>query len=256
MSVDPRAARAFASGVEAYERGRPSYPDDLIAVVARELGLTATSTVLDLGAGTGKLTRLLAPRVGRVIAVDPSSAMLDELHQQLPEVEAVVGTAEAIPVSDESVDAVFVGEAFHWFRTTQACAEIARVLTAGGGLALVWNRARWSEQQHPWTDVFDALVKPHRRAAGEFPAGDGQWKPVLEDAGLFGPLSHAEADYHHRISADDFVGLVASWSWIANLPDQQRAGLLTRVRDLVGAHSPLMLRYRSEIYWTRLAAEP
>jgi SAM-dependent methyltransferase len=252
VSVDPRAASAFASGVDAYDRGRPSYPADLVAGVAAELGLSRASRVLDLGAGTGKLARVMAPLAGRVVAIDPSLAMLAELRRQLPDVEAVVGTAEAIPLPDESVEAVFVGEAFHWFRTARACAEIARVLTPGGGLALVWNRARWSEQQHCWLDAFDALVKPHRRAAGEFPAGDGQWKSLLEDTGLFGPLSLAETDYQHRVSADDFVALVASWSWIANLPEQQRAALLTEIRAVVAGHAPLTLRYRTEIYWTRL----
>jgi SAM-dependent methyltransferase len=254
MTVDPRAASGFANAVDAYQRGRPSYPADAVATVAGELGLNAASTALDLAAGTGKLTRLLVPLAGRVIAVEPSHAMLTELRANLPTADARAGTAEAIPAEDASVDAVFVGEAFHWFRTADACREIARVLVPCGGLALLWNRARWTEKGLPWLPAFDALVKPHRQAAGRFPAEADQWRPALEQTGLFTPLSHAEADHVHRIGADDFVALVASWSWIANLPDEQRDAVLTQVRALIGDEPQLALRYRTEVYWTRSTA--
>jgi SAM-dependent methyltransferase len=252
VTVDPRAASGFASAVDAYERGRPSYPADAIANLARELGLTPTSTALDLAAGTGKLTRVLLPLVGRIIAVEPSQAMLTELRARLPTVDARAGTAEAIPAADESVDAVFVGEAFHWFRTAEACREIVRVLAAGGGLALLWNRARWTETELPWLAAFDALVTPYRQAAGRFPAEGDQWKLALQETRLFASLSRAEVDYVHRISAEGFVALVASWSWIMNLPDQQRAAVLTQVRAMVGSDPQLTLRYCTEIYWPRL----
>jgi SAM-dependent methyltransferase len=251
VTVDPRAGSGFASGVNAYVRGRPSYPSHAIVELARAFGLTAASTALDLAAGTGKLTRLLLPVVGRVIAVEPSQAMLAELREQLPAVDARPGTADAIPSADDSVDAVFVGEAFHWFRTAPACREIARVLSAGGGLALLWNRARWTAADLPWLPAFDDLVRPHREAAGPFPGE--QWKRALEETRLFAPLSSAGSDHVHRISADDFIALVASWSWIANLPDDQRAAVLRRVGGLVGDQPKLTLRYRTEVYWTRLA---
>src|SRR3954449_6983622 len=138
MPVDPRAATGFSSAVDAYERGRPSYPREAVARLVRELGLTRDSTVLDLAAGTGKLTEGLVTHVGRVIAVDRSTPMLDRLRRRLPDVAALVGTAEALPVADGAVDAVLVGEAFHWFRTPDACREIARVLVERGGLALLW----------------------------------------------------------------------------------------------------------------------
>src|SRR4051794_18251455 len=123
MTVDPRAASGFASSVDAYERGRPSYPRHAVAQVARELGLTRATTALDLGAGTGKLTRLLSPLVGSVIAVEPSPAMLGRLRERLPGVDARPGQAEAIPLPAASVDAVFVAEAFHWFDAAEACSE-------------------------------------------------------------------------------------------------------------------------------------
>jgi hypothetical protein len=84
----------------------------------------------------------------------------------------------------------------------------------------------WREQEHPWLDAFDALVEPHRQAAGGFPAGGDRWRVSLEQSGLFRPITRAEADHLHTVSASDFLALVASWSWIANLPDQERASVL------------------------------
>jgi SAM-dependent methyltransferase len=252
VSVDPRAASGFGDGADAYERGRPSYPADELAALARRVGLAADGTALDLGAGTGKLTRLLLPLAGRVIAVDPSEAMRAELHAQLPRVEVLAGSAAVMPLEGGSVDAVFVGEAFHWFGTPEACCEIARVLRPGGGLGLLWNRARWTEDDVPWLERFRALVRPHREAAGSFPTEGEQWTTALRESGRFGPLGSTEADYVHRVGAEDFVALVGSWSWIANLPVPERRALLSEVRELAAPHESLTLRYRTEMHWTRL----
>jgi SAM-dependent methyltransferase len=248
VTVDPRAVRGFAAA-EAYERGRPSYPPEAVAELARELGLGPGSTVLDLAAGTGKLTRQLVPLVGRVIGVEPAAPMLAVLRERLPEVDAREGAAEAIPVADGAVDAVFVGEAFHWFRTADAGREIARVLVPGGGLALLWNRARWSDDDLPWHAEFVRLSLPHREAAGEFPAE--RWREPLEASGLFEPLRPAEAEHVWRTDPEGFVALVASWSWIANLPDGERTRFLAQVRALIGDRRELALPYRTEIHWTR-----
>jgi SAM-dependent methyltransferase len=254
MTVDPRAASGFSVAVEEYERGRPSYPHDAGTLLVRELGLSPASTVLDLAAGTGKLTRLLLPLAGRVIAVDASEPMLGMLREQLPDVDARVGTAEAIPLADRSVDAVVVGEAFHWFGTTEVCREIARVLRPGGGLALLWNRARSAESGPAWQAAVEALSTPYRKAAGEFPAEGERWKLALQQTPAFAPLSQAEVEHVHRMVPDDLVALVASWSWIANLPDDERTVLLARVHELVADEPEISLRYRTEIFWTRTRA--
>src|SRR5439155_1540223 len=111
----------------------------LIDRVVGELGLGTDSTVLDLGAGTGKLTRALVPRFARVIAVEPDGAMRSVLEEVVPGAEALFGSAGAIPLEAESVDAVFTAEAFHWFASDETVAEIARLLRPGGGLAIFWN---------------------------------------------------------------------------------------------------------------------
>lgn len=254
MAIDDLAARGFEAGAAAYELARPGYPTEAVDVLVTHLGLGAGTRVCDLAAGTGKLTRLLVPLVDRVIAVEPSGPMRAELCRQLPSVDALAGTAEAIPLADASVDAVFVAEAFHWFRSAEASAEIARVLSPGAGLSVLWNRSRWSEQEHLWLEEFDALNEALRQAAGPFPAaGEDRWRLGLREGRLFAPLSHTEVDHFHRVSVDEFVALVASWSWIVNLPDQERMAVLDKVRGMVGLEPELTLLYRTEIHWTRLA---
>jgi SAM-dependent methyltransferase len=253
VPLDPHAATGFANAADAYERGRPGYPEPAVDALLAALGVGPGGTVLDLAAGTGKLTRLLAARVARVVAVDPSEAMLGVLRDRLPGVDARTGTADAIPLANGAVDAVFVAEAFHWFRTPPACREIARVLRPGGGLALLWNRERWSREGLDWLPAFTALTRPHREAAGAFPAEGDAWREAICSTGPFAPLERSDADHVHHTTGAGVVDLVASWSWIANLPGARRAELLAVIRELIGADTELALPYRTEIHRTRLA---
>src|SRR5690349_6622753 len=137
--IHPAAAGGFATAADAYERGRPGYPEEAIAWMAERLDLREGRNLLDLAAGTGKLTRTLVPFGAHVVAVEPIDEMREQLFRALPDVDAFDGTAESIPLPDGSVDAVTCGQAFHWFRAEQALKEIHRVLRPAGGLALVWN---------------------------------------------------------------------------------------------------------------------
>ncbi|TMM16368.1 MAG: endonuclease III, partial [Actinobacteria bacterium] len=130
-----RVSRGFGLAADAYERGRPDYPADALAFLVERLDLRPGRTVADLAAGTGKLTRLLAPTGADVIAVEP----IAEMRAKIEGARVLDGAAEAIPLADASVDAVTVAQAFHWFRAGEALVEIHRVLRPGGGLALVWN---------------------------------------------------------------------------------------------------------------------
>ena len=166
------AARGFGAEAAAYERARPSYPPDAITWLTENLALGPGSQIVDLAAGTGKLTRLLAGIGADLIAVEPVAGMRAKLHEQLPAVPVVAGVAEALPLADSSVDAVVVAQAFHWFDARRAMAEIARVVRPGGHLALIWNaRDRsvewvdqvWSimdrvERHAPWRDERDRRV--------------------------------------------------------------------------------------------------
>jgi ubiquinone/menaquinone biosynthesis C-methylase UbiE len=143
VTVNPLAARAFGGQADAYERGRPGWPEDAVATL---LGRWGARQVLDLAAGTGKLTRLLVPHA-EVTAIEPVDGMRAVLEQQVPGAHVLAGTAEEIPLPDESVDAVFAAEAFHWFDLERAPAEIARVLRAGGHLAVLFNRPGWDDDR-------------------------------------------------------------------------------------------------------------
>ena len=136
-------ARSFEQVADVYERARPEYPADAVAWVADELGLSPGRTVLDLGAGTGKLTRALVQTGAQVIAVEPGEQMLSQLRRVVPDATALLGAAEDIPLPDNSVDAATMGQSFHWFRHDEALPELHRVLRPGGGIALLWN---WRDQ--------------------------------------------------------------------------------------------------------------
>ncbi len=224
VSVDPRAASGFAHAAR-YRAVRPSYPRAAIDHVVAELGLERSSYVIDLAAGTGKLTQRLLAVFDEVLAVEPSPQMRALGHRH-----AVAGTAEAIPLRANSVDAVFVAQAFHWFDAPAAAADIARVLRPGGGLILVTNDERW--QHHSWYPDLDALLTAHkpRRPWPSTPADDPARAAV---AVQFEPLREATFPHTHTLDRRGFVDLVASWSWIVNLPDDTCVSLLARIADLV-----------------------
>jgi len=181
--------------------------------------------ILDLAAGTGKLTRLLLPYVNSVIAVEPVASMRRELAAQLPMVTPIEGAAEAIPITDGSVGAVFVGEAFHWFDTTEAAAEIARVLVQGGGLGLLWNTPTWTDREAPWLPAFRAIVDDHKRAAGTYPAGDGEWEQALAADTDTTSLTQAPSALQQPVPAlhePSDAGRVLGWLARASSPQRRR----------------------------------
>jgi SAM-dependent methyltransferase len=250
--LDPLAA-SFGRVAEAYARGRPSYPPAALEWLVAELRLGPSATVLDLAAGTGKLTAGLHPLVGRVIAVEPVAEMRRVLAETQPRVEVREGTAEAIPLADATVDAVMVGAAFHWFDPDAALAEIHRVLRPGGGLGLLWNRPEWEGE--PWYPAF-ARVLEGVRERGDSPASPytvGPWRAALEGSVQFGPVRKREFRHVHRVSRDEFLDRVASWSVFAVLPDDDRKAALAEVAAALAAHgvSALDLRYRTDTYRTR-----
>src|SRR5919202_1077240 len=132
MPMDPLAERAFGTRADDYERHRAGWPAEAVERALAGAGAAAESTVVDLAAGTGKLTRELVPRVARVIAVEPSGEMRRELAARVPEAEVLDGAADRMPLGDASADAVLVGEAFHWFARAEAVVEIGRVVPPGG----------------------------------------------------------------------------------------------------------------------------
>jgi SAM-dependent methyltransferase len=232
--INETAAIGFARSAEAYELGRPGYP----AAALEPLRLSSAMTVLDLAAGTGKLTRALAESGAIVIAVEPVA----EMRAALPEsVRALDGTAEAIPLEAASVDLVTVAQAFHWFDGPAALTEIHRVLRPSGRLALLWNRR---VEEAPVNQAIEALVEPHRMGTPTH-RGDG-WRAAFDHTALFGPLEEHVFAGEQVLDEDGLAARICSISFIARLPEPERAGLLARARELTAA-GPVTVPYRTEV---------
>jgi SAM-dependent methyltransferase len=238
------AATGFARAAEAYRIGRPGYPPDALALIAERLDLRPGRTVLDLAAGTGALTRPLAETGADVIAVEPVGAMRAELPDG---VRALDGTAEAIPLEDGSVDAVTVGQAFHWFDGGPALREIHRVLRPGSPLAIVWNRR---VPDAAVNRAIEALLEPYR---GNTPTHRGDaWRRAFEGTDLFGPLEEQVFANEQVLDEDGLAARICSISFIACLPEIHRARLLVRVRDL-SRGGEVVIPYRTEVFVGRRA---
>ena len=214
MTVDRIARDAFGAMAQEYERGRPGWPADAIAALLERFG---ARTVLDLAAGTGKLTELLAARAEEVVAVEPVDGMRAVLAARLPGVRALAGSAEAIPLPDASVDIAFVAEAFHWFDPEPAASELARVVRPGGAVVVLWNVS--AGEDPPWVDEVFEVVRDQ------------------------------EVDHEHRTNRDRMVAMIASFSAIGSLPEDRRAAALDAVRDVLERHGVVetTLRFRTLI---------
>jgi SAM-dependent methyltransferase len=223
---DPAARAGFARSVAAYERGRPGYPPAAVDFLAARLRLGPGRTLVDLAAGTGKLTRPLLATGAEVVAVEPVA----EMRAALPAgARALDGTAEAMPLPTASADAVAVAQAFHWFDGDAALAEIHRVLRPGGALALVWNRRRMDD---PLNQAIEELTTPHRGRTSTFHTG--AWRAAFERTKLFGPFEERIFPNEQSLDADRLVDRVASISFIAALGEQERTEVLRAARALAG----------------------
>ncbi len=215
--------------------------------MAAELRLAPGATVLDVAAGTGKLTRMLTATGAKVIAVEPVEGMRRVLVSALPDVEVLEGTAEAMPVADGSVDAVTVAQAFHWFDAEHALAEIHRALRPGGSLGLIWNAF---DTSLGWVAALQALVLVQRR--GEPQYGRSGWRATMEASALYGPIAERTFGLIHELDTDGLVARIGSISYIATLPEAARGQLFDEVRALVsGLPRPLRLPYRTDTFITR-----
>jgi SAM-dependent methyltransferase len=224
---DERYRCSFDAVADLYERARPPYADEAVAWAAQRLPF---ARVLDLAAGTGKLTRQLVAAGAEVIAVEPGDAMRAVLERVVPRARALAGNAEAIPLPDGSVDAVTVAQAFHWFRTEEALAEIHRVLRAGGGLALFWND--WDEGD-PLLHELNELVESLRPEGTHVPHKD--WRAALDASPLFTGLEERTFRHGEKLDRDRIVERVFSVSAVAAASPDERAWIEEQVRARVPA---------------------
>jgi SAM-dependent methyltransferase len=248
MSRVHRAAEHFGDVAEAYERARPSYPPEAVAFLGERLALRAGAHVADVGAGTGKLTRLLMPSGARVSAVEPVAGMRAQLARELPDVAAIDGTAESMPFDDGALDAVTAAQAVHWFGEG-AARELARALRSGGMIGIVYNRRDATQRVHR------TISAARQRVAEGAPSyASGEWRTRFErcdqlvDEGLHAFPWSFELPH---VAVLDQVGTLAP---IAALDDAARRAVLDEmVAALAGESDPIELRYTTEVtLWRRV----
>ena len=219
MSVS--RALSFGTAAADYARHRPGYPEPAVAWALEPVRGRPAAQLLDLAAGTGKLTAVLRSH-GTVTAVEPDPAMLGELHRQFPEVTAAEGSAEEIPLPDASVDAVLVGSAWHWFDHDRALREIARVLRPGGVLAILGNR---EDGRIDWVRGYLEVRERER----EMPRR-GDRRRTLPAHPAFGPSERATFPNPIRTTADWLVAMLGTHSWALTATPAARASAFRRVR--------------------------
>jgi SAM-dependent methyltransferase len=261
VTIDRSTARSYAASFDAvadvYDRARPPFHAEVVAEVLGTLDLDGSSTVLDLAAGTGRLTRHVVARVGRVVAVEPLPEMRRVLAANVPTADVRPGTAQAIPLDDAAVDAVVVGEALHWFHDPASLAEIRRVIRPGGGLGLFWTRYDEWRQGPGWLRAVGAELE--RRGAHRDPGASygAPWRANVDASGLFEPLASVERRQVHRLTVDGLLELLVSFSELARLETDEREAVLGRVRTIlaaegVGADDDLALGYRTVGFHARV----
>ncbi|WP_433788505.1 class I SAM-dependent methyltransferase [Actinoplanes sp. CA-252034] len=219
MSADLHAS-SFGIAAEAYERGRPPYPAEVVAWAVPP----GAGRVLDLGAGTGKLTRVLLDAGFDVDAVEPSAQMRDRLAVSAGRAHILEGTGERVPLPDASVDAAVCAQAWHWVDPARVVPEMARVLRPGGTLSLIWNIRDHTE---PWVAALDDVLHRHTRQEIDTAPAVG---------GPFGEPERAEFRWRHTLDRAALLDMVASRSYVILLPDPDRRALLDGVLDLLDRH--------------------
>jgi len=237
-------ATSFHQAADAYARARPSYLPEAVAWMLPD----GSVDVADVGAGTGKLSAVIARTGRRVVAIDPDAGMLEKLRADNPGIRTEVGSAEALPLGDGSVDVVTFGQAWHWVEPLAATAEVARVLEPGGTLGLIWNIR---DLRTGWAGELAQLI--HASDAEEFVAAGG---PVIGEP--FGPVETATFEWTNPLTVDGLVDLVASRSATIAASEGERAELLARVRALgervLADEGALELPYVTHVYRTTKAA--
>ena len=238
--IDPVAAAGFGSAADVYERARPSYPQDAVDWFVERAGLGPGKTVVDVGAGTGKLTRLLVPSGAHVVAVEP----IPEMRAKIEDVEALDGTAEELPLEDGVADAVTVAQALHWFDLGRALPEFHRVLKPDGVLTLFWNMR---DLDDPIQRGVEDLLAPLRHYV--IAQQEGTWREPLAQSPHFGEAEVGTFGYAQQFTPDDLCDRVTSTSFVAAMSALDREELLVRIRALThGVVEPFRFPYVTEVH--------
>ncbi|BDZ49510.1 putative methyltransferase [Frondihabitans sucicola] len=217
-------ATSFGSAADVYERGRPGYPAEAVDWLLP----AGAQNVVDLGAGTGKLTRLLVERVPDVTAIEPSAGMREQLIRNVPGVQVLPGSAERLPIDGATADAVLAAQAWHWVDPERAVPEVARVLKPGGVLGLLWNIR---EGAAPWLDALESIMSAASAATESDMASES---PQVGDP--FGPIERRDFRWTFEMTPETVEAMVASRSYVITLSPSDREAMLGEVRDLLRTH--------------------
>lgn len=250
MAIDRAASEGYRVAADAYDRGRPGYPPEAVERLVAELQINDTSRVVDIGAGTGRLTALMEAHTSHLLAVEPVASMRQKFRALYPGLPIISGVAEQLPLLDESADVILCAQAFHWFDASRALAECARVLKPGGGLGLVWNVR---DESCDWVEQLTEIIDPY---AGKTPRfRSGRWREAFAQTDLFTPLQQASTPHLHRGAPDIVIDRITSISFIAALPEPQRQSVVAAVTHLIKKHPELTGKaevafpYEAIIYW-------
>lgn len=249
-NVHQKAAVGFHATSLSYERGRPLYPSAAIDFLAHTFQLTPDSAIMDLGAGTGKFTRLLTERGLNVTAVEPIEGMRAVFADVLPNVPMLDGTAESIPLPDSSVDVIFSAQAFHWFDGLKTLPELARVLKPGGGLGLIWNH---KVSPTAWIQALIDLIAPYGTTV---PHSDTlEWQVAFNTLPLFTPIEKASFSYTVTYTLETLKHYFRSLSFIGALSDTEQTTLLTQMETILQNYPEVYIQdaypypYMTDIFW-------
>ncbi len=236
----------FSTGSDLYERTRPGYSDESVAHLVAAIGISPGRQVLDVAAGTGKLTRALTATGATCFAAEPSASMREVFATTVPGVPMVASTAEHLPFTGGTMDAIVVAQAFHWFDAPVALAEFARVLRPGGGLALVWNERDESDP------MVAELVRISRWDTHQpYPVGR-DFGEAIDASGRFGPVVRIRFRFIQALDRRAFVDQIATRSYVAVLPEGRRRALLDEVAGFAATlEEPIELPYIADTFCTR-----
>lgn len=233
--------KGFSIEAHTYDRGRPEYPAEVVPWLVEP----RHRQIVDLGAGTGKFTSLLALYCEDVIAVEPVDAMRAQLTTRLSSVRAVAGCAELLPLNTVSVDALFCAQAFHWFATEAALSEIHRVLRPGGRLGLIWNVR---DESIDWVAAITEIITPYERDTPRFHTGD--WRKVFPSP-LFSSFEKTRLEHQHVGTAQEvIVDRILSVSFIAALPDTEKGKIRAQLHTLTTTHPAIRGREKIAFPYT------
>lgn len=246
------AQTGYSKASSIYQSGRPTYPKQLIPWLHDTLHITSAMTLVDLGAGTGKFTAILADTKAEIIAVEPVVEMLGQLQTSFPDVQTLQASATEIPLADNSVDVVFCAQAFHWFASAEVLAEIRRILKPQGYLGLIWN-AR--DETHDWVAQLTRIMAPYK--AGTPSYYQAEWRKFFPAKGFSGLQKQVFEHYHQGTFQNVVIDRAMSVSFIAALPESEQVKVRQQITEMAGHYPELADKenitfpYKTNVFWVQ-----